>query len=183
MRDLVVVLLLAVLTCAAGLEAKWTPNGEAPAPYSTKARQAMGMDPAAMAGMAGAAAAPVSPGGTLKFNLGCLLVVYLCNNWKIVLAVQELVVRAVPARAAQARTSVTPPSHDFLMSSCSASLARVLAAQAAATHPRCQGCEARCCGAPGYDQINCYRTQSTAGATEKGQQLAQGWRRQRVMFC
>jgi len=102
MRDLVVVLLLAVLTCAAGLEAKWTPNGEAPAPYSTKARQAMGMDPAAMAGMAGAAAAPVSPGGTLKFNLGCLLVVYLCNNWKIVLAVQELVLKLLrPTLAAR----------------------------------------------------------------------------------
>jgi len=101
-RDLVV-LLFALVTCAAGLEAKWTPNGEAPAPHSTKARQAMGMDPAAMAGMAGAAGAPVSPpGGALKFNLGCLLVVYLCNNWKIVLAIQELVLKLLrPTLAAR----------------------------------------------------------------------------------
>ena len=46
--------LLSLYKLRGGLDAKWTPNGEAPAPYSTNARQQMGMDPQAMAGMAGA---------------------------------------------------------------------------------------------------------------------------------
>ena len=76
---------------------QWTPNGEAPAPYSTKARQQMGMDPQAMAGMmgqAGGAAPPAAvPGATMKFNLAALVVMYLTNNWKLVIALQEIVMK------------------------------------------------------------------------------------------
>lgn len=80
--------LLLCAQCAEALDAKWTPNGEAPAPFSTKARQQMGMDPAAMAGAAAATA--VAPGAAFKFNLFALLVMYLCNNWKVVMAFQEV---------------------------------------------------------------------------------------------
>lgn len=69
--------LLAVTLVAStsALDAKWTPNGEAPAPFSTNARQQMGMDPAAMA------AGAVPPGGSvmLPFNLGALLVM-VCRH-------------------------------------------------------------------------------------------------------
>mmetsp|Transcript_44057 Transcript_44057/g.115776 ORF Transcript_44057/g.115776 Transcript_44057/m.115776 type:complete len:143 (-) Transcript_44057:134-562(-) len=79
-----------VVSLTTALDAKWTPNGEAPAPFSTKARQEMGIDPAAFAGQAGS---PVTPpgGGSLQLTLGSLLVVYLANNWKIVLALQEFI--------------------------------------------------------------------------------------------
>ena len=87
---------LALLALRGGLDAKWTPNGEAPAPYSTNARQQMGMDQQAMAGMAagGAGAAPApAPGATLHFNLIALLVMYICNNWKVVIALQEMIMK------------------------------------------------------------------------------------------
>jgi hypothetical protein len=79
----------ALLALRGGLDAKWTPNGEAPAPYSTNARQQMGMDPEQMAQMAGAGAggaqAPAAaPGATLRFSLLSLAIIYLTNNWKLV---------------------------------------------------------------------------------------------------
>ncbi|KOO24022.1 hypothetical protein Ctob_001587 [Chrysochromulina tobinii] len=73
------------------LDAKWTPNGEAPAPFSTKARQQPGMNPAAFAGQGQAPLTP--PSGGLQLTLGSLLVVYLANNWKIVLALQAFVLQ------------------------------------------------------------------------------------------
>ena len=90
-------LVLACCACyAMALDAKWTPNGEAPAPFSTKARQDMGIDPAAFAGQTQAQGAPLQvPGALLRFNLGALFVVYLANNWKIVLAVQEFIMKLV----------------------------------------------------------------------------------------
>jgi hypothetical protein len=65
------VLVACLLAGCEALEAKWTPNGEAPAPFSTKARQEMGMDPAAFAGQAQAPLVP--PGAGLPFSLGCLV--------------------------------------------------------------------------------------------------------------
>ena len=61
-----------VLTLRGGLDAKWTPNGEAPAPFSTKARQDMGIDPAAFAGQTQAPGAP-PVGGSLQFTIGALV--------------------------------------------------------------------------------------------------------------
>ena len=80
--------LLLLAAGAAALDAKWTPNGEAPAPFSTKARQQMGVDPASFAG---AQKAPTSGGGTLGLSLGMALVVYLTNNWNLVIALQRLI--------------------------------------------------------------------------------------------
>ena len=89
--------LVLVLICAAAvdaLDAKWTPNGEAPAPYSTNARQQMGMDPSAMAGQAtGAPVVPPGGGVMMRFNMGALLVLYLSNNWKVVEAIQALILK------------------------------------------------------------------------------------------
>ena len=92
MVRLVCAFALLVSWCAA-IDMKWTPNGEAPAPYSTKAREAMGMDPAAMAGLqqAGQKAPLAPPGATLPFTLGCLLIAYIANNWKVALALQEMI--------------------------------------------------------------------------------------------
>ena len=71
------------------------------------------MDPQAMAGMMGGQgggkpAPPVAPGATLKFNLFALLVVYIANNWKLVMALQDMVMKllqpfldAKSARAAE----------------------------------------------------------------------------------
>jgi hypothetical protein len=84
-------MLLSILPCCLALDAKWTPNGEAPAPFSTNARNQMGMDPAAMAGQAGQATAIPPAGSIMKFNVVTLLIVYLCNNWKLVAALQEIV--------------------------------------------------------------------------------------------
>ena len=90
MTTLRTLLLLSVATACAGIDMKWTPNGEAPAPFSTNARNAMGMDPAAFAGQA--QAAPLTPpGGGLQLSIGALIVVYLANNWKVFLALQEMV--------------------------------------------------------------------------------------------
>ena len=62
---------------------KWTPNGEGPAPFSTKQREAMGVPPDAMAGQ------PAAPsGGTFGLGLGALIVVYFTNNWNVVIALQ-----------------------------------------------------------------------------------------------
>ena len=56
----------------------------------------MGMDPQAMAGMQGQGAAPAAaPGAALQFNLIALFVMYLANNWKIVIAIQDLVLKLV----------------------------------------------------------------------------------------
>merc|ERR1719152_890430 len=86
-----------LLALRGGLDAKWTPNGEAPAPYSAKARQQMGMDPQAMAqamGGAGGAQAPAAaPGATLRFSLASLIVMYLTNNWKLMIALQDFVMK------------------------------------------------------------------------------------------
>lgn len=87
----VMALLLSALACCSALDAKWTPNGEAPAPFSTNARTQMGMDPAAMAGQAGQATAIPPAGSIMKFTGFNLLVVYLCNNWKLVAALQEFI--------------------------------------------------------------------------------------------
>ena len=103
-----------LLALRGGLDAKWTANGESPAPYSTNARQQMGMDPQQMAGqmpgMPGQQQAPPqAPGAMLQFNLLALLVIYLANNWKIVLYLQDMVmtilqpfIGAREARAAEA---------------------------------------------------------------------------------
>jgi hypothetical protein len=85
-----VVAFAACCSVCAAIDMKWTPNGEGPAPFSTKARQQMGVDPAAMAGQAQAQGAP---GGGLGFSLGMLAVIYLSNNWKIVMALQHLVMQ------------------------------------------------------------------------------------------
>ncbi|KAL3913382.1 MAG: hypothetical protein SGPRY_007999, partial [Prymnesium sp.] len=80
-------LLLVGCICCGAIDMKWTPNGEAPAPFSTKARQQMGIDPQAFAG----GTSPATGGGsTLRFNLAMLLSIYLANNWKVVLALQQL---------------------------------------------------------------------------------------------
>ena len=80
--------LLACMCASSALEASWTPNGEGPAPYSTKARQAMGMDPAAMAGTLAAAG-----GGTARLGMYSLAVVYLTNNWNVVIALQRIIMK------------------------------------------------------------------------------------------
>lgn len=84
-----------LLVCIAGssaLDVKWTPNGEAPAPFSTKARQQMGMDPAAMAGQASRPA--VRPKGVaVRYTLGALAMMYIANNWKMVLVLQDMVMK------------------------------------------------------------------------------------------
>ena len=82
-------MLAALLPLSSALDAKWTPNGEAPAPFSTRARQEMGIDPQSFAGQT-QATKPVST-GTFGLVVGSLLTMYLCNNWKIVLVLQELV--------------------------------------------------------------------------------------------
>ncbi|KAL1514565.1 hypothetical protein AB1Y20_003659 [Prymnesium parvum] len=89
MRSVALPLLVACFLCppCEAIDMKWTPNGEGPAPFSTKARQQMGMDPGAFAGQT--AVAPKS--GMLGFSLGMLLSIYLANNWKVVMAVQALV--------------------------------------------------------------------------------------------
>jgi hypothetical protein len=71
-----------------GLDATWTPNGEGPAPFSTKARQEMGMDPTAMAG-----GATTGAGGGLQMGSVMLLVMYLANNWNVALAVQAFIMK------------------------------------------------------------------------------------------
>ena len=88
-------MLLSILPCCLALDAKWTPNGEAPAPFSTSARNQMGMDPAAMAGQAGQATAIPPAGSIMKFNVVTLLIVYLCNNWKLVAGLQDIVMSLV----------------------------------------------------------------------------------------
>ena len=49
----------------------------------------MGIDPRAAAAQAQAAAVP--QGGMMTFSVGMLLTIYLANNWKMVLALQQLV--------------------------------------------------------------------------------------------
>ena len=85
------VALLLGCSCAlcGAIDMKWTPNGEGPAPFSTKAREQMGMDPGAFAGQTQAPAAPTKR-GMLGFNLAMLLSIYMANNWKIVLAVSNV---------------------------------------------------------------------------------------------
>mmetsp|Transcript_88143 Transcript_88143/g.121586 ORF Transcript_88143/g.121586 Transcript_88143/m.121586 type:complete len:155 (+) Transcript_88143:50-514(+) len=75
-----------ILRIRGGLDATWTPNGEGPAPFSTKARQQMGMDPSAMAG-----APATGAGGGLQMGIIMLVVMYLANNWKVALAFQSFV--------------------------------------------------------------------------------------------
>eukprot|EP00325_Prymnesiales_sp_UTEX-LB-985_P026815 CAMPEP_0174722486 /NCGR_PEP_ID=MMETSP1094-20130205/38579_1 /TAXON_ID=156173 /ORGANISM="Chrysochromulina brevifilum, Strain UTEX LB 985" /LENGTH=133 /DNA_ID=CAMNT_0015923355 /DNA_START=67 /DNA_END=468 /DNA_ORIENTATION=+ len=82
------VLLMMSLAACVAIDMKWSPNGEAPAPFSTNARKAAGIDPAAFAGQTQAPLTP--PGSSLQLTLGALIVVYLTNNWKLVLALQEV---------------------------------------------------------------------------------------------
>jgi hypothetical protein len=70
-----------------GLDAKWTPNGDAPAPFSARARAEMGMDETP-----GGRRKPVQPDNWsdgLKVNLGALIVMYLANNWNVALNLQK----------------------------------------------------------------------------------------------
>merc|ERR1712087_934251 len=79
-------LVLATVACGAALDMKWTPNGEAPLPFSTKAREQMGVDPAAFAG-----SQQRLSGGTVGLGLSSLAIISLTNNWNIVLMLHELV--------------------------------------------------------------------------------------------
>lgn len=68
------------------------------------------MDPAAMAGQPAAA-----QGGTMGLGLGALLVVYFTNNWKVVLAMREVLLRILgpflgAAASSQARRAATSAS-------------------------------------------------------------------------
>ena len=80
---------VALLRLRGGIEATWTPNGEAPAPFSTRARQQMGMDPGAMAG----GAQPGPGGGGSRLGLSMAAVIYLCNNWTIAVALRALLMK------------------------------------------------------------------------------------------
>jgi hypothetical protein len=93
MRNLVFVALIVALAPSFALDAKWTPNGEAPAPFSTNARQQMGIDPSAFAGQARGPPAVPPKGVGLQFNAGALLVMYLTNNWKVVIALQQIILK------------------------------------------------------------------------------------------
>lgn len=84
----ILLLVLSFSAATSAIDARWTPNGEGPAPYSTKARQQMGMDPGAFAGQG--MAPPRKGGATLGFSLGMLLTMYLANNWKVVEALRKL---------------------------------------------------------------------------------------------
>ena len=78
-------LVLACTLCGCvALDMKWTPNGEAPAPFSKKAREQMGIDPSSFAG----SAQPVARGSTLRLGVGSLLVLYMTHNWNAILALQ-----------------------------------------------------------------------------------------------
>ena len=90
--------LVALLSLRGGLEA--------PAPGAATALLALrggqmppGMDPQQMAQMGGGGmpgqqqGTPPAPGATLKFNLMALFVVYLANNWKLVLVVQDIILK------------------------------------------------------------------------------------------
>ena len=104
----IVACVVCLLPLAAGLDAKWTPNGEAPAPFSTRARQEMGIDPQSFAGQTQATKQVT---GTLGLSVGSLLTVYICNNWKLVIMLKEFIMTllkpflnsAAAKREAQAR--------------------------------------------------------------------------------
>lgn len=97
-----------LLGAAAALEPKWTPNGDAPAPYSTRARQQMGMDPGAMAGAPQASGKPLVPAkSAAPFAFGALLIIYICNNWKVVEALQALVLQLIEPFLAASRAKQT----------------------------------------------------------------------------
>lgn len=81
---------LMLCTGVTALDAKWTPNGEAPAPFSTRARQQMGVDPQQFAD-GSVAGAP--PGGGFKLTLWMLGVMYVANNWNAVLALQAILLK------------------------------------------------------------------------------------------
>merc|ERR1719291_539445 len=86
--------LLALGSCcvlARALDMKWTPNGEAPAPFSTRAREQMGMDPSAFAGAEPSAA----PGSTLRLGVAMLAAIYFANNWNVVIAMQAVFSRLI----------------------------------------------------------------------------------------
>ena len=125
--------LLSLYKLRGGLDAKWTPNGEAPAPYSTNARQQMGMDPQAMAGMAGGqqGAPAQAPGAAFKFSLLALLVMYICNNYKIVEAVQEIVMKLLKpfldAKAAKEEAAAKQDAADAAAAARKARAARLKA--------------------------------------------------------
>ena len=69
------------------IDMKWTPNGEGPAPFSTKARQQMGIDPQSFA------QAPNIKSVTTRMGLASLAVMYVTNNWCIVLALRDWLTR------------------------------------------------------------------------------------------
>lgn len=130
-RAVLALLCWAVCFCEA-LDAKWTPNGEAPAPFSTNARNAMGIDPAAFADGTTAGAPP--KGAALRFNVGALLIVYLANNWKAVVALQEMILKLLgPLLGASAARSEAAAKLSSDAAKAAARKARVarLAAEAA----------------------------------------------------
>lgn len=53
----------------------------------------MGIDPAAFAGQN--AAHRGASGGSIGFSISMLLVVYLANNWKVVIALQQLLMHLI----------------------------------------------------------------------------------------
>ena len=53
----------------------------------------MGMDPSAFAGQATGQPLVPPKGVGLRFNTGALLVMYLTNNWKVVIALQQLILK------------------------------------------------------------------------------------------
>lgn len=130
--------LVALLALRGGLDAKWTPNGEAPEPYSTNARQAAGMDPAQMAGAAAGMpgqpqGAPPAPGATLQFSLLALLVFYLANNWKLVQGIQDIVMKMlapfINASAVRKETQAKEAAADAAAAAREARAARLRAAK------------------------------------------------------
>ena len=103
MAPLRLVAALGLCALAGALDAKWTPNGEAPAPFSTKAREQMGIDPSQFAG---GAPAPASGGGsTLKLGMGMLAAIYLANNWNVAVALQGFLLKLLGPLLASMRDS------------------------------------------------------------------------------
>jgi len=107
-------LLLICTPASFALEAKWTPNGEAPAPFSKRARENMGMDPSAFAG---GASQPVARGSTLRLGFGSMAVLYLANNWNVVIALKamllsllEPVFRALSSQKTRAKAAAAAAS-------------------------------------------------------------------------
>uniref|UniRef100_A0A7S0JH44 Uncharacterized protein n=1 Tax=Calcidiscus leptoporus TaxID=127549 RepID=A0A7S0JH44_9EUKA len=96
-----VMLALCAVCGIVALDVKWTPNGEAPAPFSKKAREQMGIDPSSFAG----GAQPVARGSTLRLGVGALVVMYVTHNWNAVLALQAFVLKLIEPLVKAIRSS------------------------------------------------------------------------------